>query len=449
VKFPHPLALLTGFIALAAALTWVLPAGQYQRRHDEATGREVVVSGTWHSVPAAPVSPFDAAVAVPKGMIAAADVIFLVLLVGGAFVVVDKTGALGQVTGWLADRLSTRSILVIPVVSLFFAAGGAAENMSEEIIGLIPVLLLLARRMGFDAVVAVAMSFGAAAVGASFSPLNPFQVGIAQRLAQLPLGSGWPYRLVFLALALGLWIWGTMRYASRNRVTADDARRTTHDAGTPVSLGARNAFILLLVLAAFGSYVFGALRLGWELNQLSALFFAMGIVAGAVGGLGVQGTAAAFSEGFASMACAAALIGFARAISVIMDQGHITDTVVNGLFVPIEGRPPGVAALAMMVAHVGIHFPVPSVSGQAVLTMPVLVPLSDLVGLSRQVTVMAYQYGAGLCDLLTPTNGAVMAVITAAGVPYDRWLKFAVPLTALVLALGAAAVLGGIAIGLT
>jgi uncharacterized ion transporter superfamily protein YfcC len=448
VKFPHPLALLTGCIALAAALTWVLPAGQYERRHDDATGREVVVPGTWHPVPAAPVSPFDAVVAIPRGMIAAADVIFLVLLVGGAFVVVDKTGALGQAMGWLAGRLGSRPMLVIPVVSLCFATGGAVENMGEEIIALIPILLLLARRLGFTPVIAVAMSLGAAAVGASFSPLNPFQSGIAQKLAHLPLGSGWLFRSLFLAAALGLWIAGTMRYARRNRV-ANDSRLPTPEEAAPAPLSARSAFILIMVLAAFGTYVYGALRLGWELNQLSALFFAMGVAAGLIGGLGVQGTAGAFAEGFASMAYAAVLIGFARAISVLLDQGHVIDTVVHGMLVPIEGRPPGVAALAMMVAHTGIHFPVPSVSGQAVLTMPVLVPLSDLVGLSRQVTVLAYQYGAGLAELLTPTNGALMAVIAAAGVPYDRWLKFATPLMLLLLALGGAAILSAIAIGLT
>jgi uncharacterized ion transporter superfamily protein YfcC len=448
VKFPHPLALLTGCIALAAALTWVLPAGQYERHHDDATGKEVVVPGTYHAVAASPVSPFDAVVAIPRGMIDAADVIFLVLLVGGAFVVVEKTGALGQATGWLAGLLADRSLLVIPVVSLAFATGGVVENMGEEIIPLIPILLLLAGRLGFSPLVAVAMSLGAAAVGASFSPLNPFQVGIAQKLAQLPLGSGWTFRLAFLVVALALWIAGTMRYAMRNRVT-DSAPLSAPEGMAPKPLGTRNAFILMLVLAAFGSYVYGALRLGWELNQLSALFFAMGVVAGLVGGLGVQGTAAAFSEGFGSMAYAAVLIGFARTISVLLDQGHVIDTVVHGMFVPIEGRPAGIAALAMMVAHVGVHFPVPSVSGQAVLTMPVLVPLSDLIGLQRQVTVLAYQYGAGLGDVLTPTNGALMAVIAAAGVPYDKWLRFAVPLTAALLALGAAALMVGIAVGLT
>ena len=213
MKFPHPLALLIGCIAVAAALTWVLPAGRYDRRSDAATGREVVVPGSFHQVEAAPVDPFKALVAVPRGMADAGSVIFLVFLVGGAFTVVDKTGALRWAMHRLATALRRREVLAIPVVVLFFATGGALENMGEEIIALVPVLLLLASRLGFDALVACAMSFGAAAVGAAFSPINPFQVVIAQQLAHLPPFSGALFRTVFLLAALALWTAACMRFA--------------------------------------------------------------------------------------------------------------------------------------------------------------------------------------------------------------------------------------------
>jgi uncharacterized ion transporter superfamily protein YfcC len=190
------------------------------------------------------------------------------------------------------------------------------------------------------------------------------------------------------------------------------------------------------------------MRLGWDFPQMAALFFVMGVVAGLVGRLGIAGTAAAFGEGFASMAYAASLIGFARAIFVVLNDGHVIDTIVNGIFTPIGHLPVALSAIAMMLAHFALHFPVPSVSGQAVLTMPVLVPLSDLIGLRRQVTVLAYQYGAGLGDKVLPTNGALMAVLAAAGVPYGRWLKWAFPWALVLLALGAAAVLAAIAMGL-
>ncbi|HEX7020270.1 MAG TPA: hypothetical protein VF159_09685, partial [Gemmatimonadaceae bacterium] len=439
-RCPHPLVRLAAGVLLAAALTWVLPAGQYARQHDPLTGRDVVVAGTYHPVAASPVGFFGAVVAIPQGMIAAADVIFFVFLVGGAFAVVERTGALARGADALMRGLSGREALVIPIISIAFAAGGALENMQEEIIALVPALLFLTRRLGYDELVAAAVSIGAAAVGAAFSPINPFQVGIAQKLAHLPLLSGAGFRLIFLAIALVIWIWGTWRYASRTRVPPPAAEQTE-----VAALGARTPIILLLVVAAFATFVYGVFSLGWDFTQMAAVFFIMGALAGLIGGLGVSGTAESLVEGFRSMAFAGLLIGFARSITVVMEQGRVVDTVVNGLFTPLAHVPALLSAGGMMATHVLIHIPVPSVSGQAVLTMPVLIPLADLLGITRQVTVLAYQYGAGLCELVTPTNGALMAILAAAGVRYERWMRAILPMWLALLALGAAAVAVGIA----
>lgn len=445
-RFPHPLTLLTGCILAAAIGSYVLPAGQYDRQADPATGRQVVIAGTYHHVERRPVGPFEALVAIPKGLTDAASVVFLVFLVGGAFTVVDETGALRQAVGWLVRRLHRRETLVIPIVSLAFALGGALENMSEEIIALVPVLLLVTRRLGFDALTAVAISLGAAAVGASFSPINPFQVQIAQKLAGLPLLSGSVFRVCVLAVALVVWIYGTWRHAVRTRVVPDEQDGAAP--GETIALDARRVVVLLLVMTTFTVFVYGVMRLGWDFDQMSALFFAMGLFAGVIGGLGLGGTAQGFVTGFTSMAYAAMVIGFARAIFVVLDQGRIIDTVVNALVTPLQSLPVTLAALGMMVVQAAVHGPVPSVSGQAVLTMPVLVPMSDLIGLSRQVVVLAYQYGAGLTEFITPTNGALMAVTAAAGVKYEDWLKFAIPLFAALLGLGAIAIVVAIALGI-
>jgi uncharacterized ion transporter superfamily protein YfcC len=442
-QFPHPLTLLTGCILASAICSYLLPAGQYDRREDPVTGRKVVVAGTYHHVEQRPVGPFEAFVAIPKGLSDAASGVFLVFLVGGAFTVVDETGALRLAGGWLVRRLQHREALVIPIVSLTFALGGALENMSEEIIALVPVLLLVTRRLGFDALTAVAISVGAAAVGASFSPINPFQVQIAQKLAGLPLLSGSVFRISVLAVALAVWIWGTWRHAVRTRVIPEEP---SEEAET-VALDARRAIVLLLVIVTFAVFVYGVMRLGWDFDQMSALFFAMGLLAGLIGGLGAGGTARGFVTGFTSMAYAAMLIGFARAIFVVLDQGRIIDTVVNTLVTPLQYLPVTLSALGMLLVQAALHGPVPSVSGQAVLTMPVLVPMSDLIGLSRQVVVLAYQYGAGLTEFITPTNGTLMAVTAAAGVKYGDWLEFAVPLFAALLGLGALAIVVAIAIG--
>jgi len=443
VRFPHPLTLLCGCVLLAAAASHVLPAGEYDRRDDPATGRRVVVAGTYHAVPARPVGPFQAVVAVPRGMVDAAQVIFFVFLIGGAFTVVDETGALRHGVDWLVRRFGHSEALVIPAASLAFALGGVLDNMKEEIIALVPVMLLLTRRLGLQPVIAVAMSLGAAAVGAAFSPINPFQVGIAQQLAQLPLLSGAGFRIVFLITALAIWVWGTVRYAARTR----GARATGADPQAAAA-GRRPGAVLTLVLVAFAGLVVGVLRYGWGFNEMAAWFFVLGVAAGLVGGLGMAGTATAFTNGFRAMAYAGLLIGFARAIFVTLEQGRIVDTIVHGLFAPVARLPLGVAAVAMLGLHTIVHVPVPSPSGHAVLTLPILVPLADLLGLSRQVTVLAYQYGGGLCELLTPTNGALMAILAAAQVRYEDWLRFALPLLLVLLTLGAAAIGLGAAVGL-
>jgi len=443
LRFPHPLALLVGFIALVALLSWVLPAGQFDRRDDPVTGRKVVVAGTYHTVPQQPVTPFQAVVAIPKGIADAVSVIALVFLVGGAFGVVDQTGALRRGVGWMVQRLRHRELLVIPICCIAFATGGALENMQEEIIPLVPVLLLLTMRLGFDPLIAAAVSVGAAGVGSAFSPINPFQVGIAQKLAGLPLLSASAYRLVFLALALALWIAATIRYARKTQTVSERPSAEVIE-----RINARDGVVLALVIVTFAIFIVGVMKYGWDFDQMSALFFIMGVIAGLVAGLGVNGTAEAFVEGFRSMAFAGVLIGFARAIYVVAEQGQIIDTIVNGLFAPLSHFPVGVAAFGMMVMHFLVHFPVPSVSGQAVLTLPVLVPLSDLLGLGRQVTVLAYQYGGGLADIVVPTNGALMAILAASGVPYGKWIRFLAPVYVGLFLIGVVAVGIGILIGL-
>jgi uncharacterized ion transporter superfamily protein YfcC len=445
LRVPHPLVLLTGCVVLAAGASYVLPAGEFDRAQDEATGRIVVVAGTFHDVEPSPVGLFEAMIALPRGMTDAAEIIFLVFLIGGAFTVVDESGTLRRAIGSLVRSLKGQDLLVIPVVSLFFAMGGAANNMQEEIIPLIPVLLILTRRVGFTPLVALSMSMGAAYVGAAFSPINPFQVQIAQGLAELPFLSGAFFRAVFLVVALTLWIGATVRYASRTRRPPTAVTDPSEDA----ALTRSDHLVLAMVVLTFALIVVGLLRWGWGFNHLSAAFFIMGVIAGLVSRMGVTGTADAYVKGFREMAYAALLIGFARAIYVVLQDGRVIDTIVHGIFTPLEGLPQLGSALGMIVAQALIHVPVPSASGQAVLTMPVLVPLSDLLGLSRQVTVLAYQYGGGLCDLVTPTNGALMAMLAAGGVRYEDWIRFAAPLYLGVLAVGAVAVAVGVAIGLT
>ena len=421
LRLPHPFAFLLSAILVAAALTWVLPAGQYNRRDDPATGRVVAVPGTYHAVPASPVGPFAAFVAVPRGFIAAADVIAVTLFVGGAFVVVDRLGTLSRLVAVIASTFRGRGLWAVAAVSLVFATLGGLENTEEEIIPLVPVLLLLGRSLGVNAIVVVAMSFGASMVGSAFSPVNPFQAAIAMKLAQVPLGAAFAMRVGMFALATFLWTAWTIAYAARNRTEIIAATSSQK-----VRLTLREVAILLAVIGPMCAYVVGALRLDWGFNELGGLLFFGGMLAGFIGGLRLADTVTAFLEGAQSLLPATMLIGLARSISLVLTDGQIIDTILHALATPLESVSAGASAILMIPLHSIVHVLVPSVSGQAVLTMPILVPLSDLLGLSRHIPVLAYQTGAGLMELLTPTNGALMSVLLAANVRYEQWLRFAI-----------------------
>jgi uncharacterized ion transporter superfamily protein YfcC len=252
-----------------------------------------------------------AAIAVPRGFVAAAEVIAVVLFVGGAWVVVDRLGTLPALVALLVARFRRRGLWAVPVICLFFATMGALENMQEEIIPLVPVLLVLGQGLGVDAVVVVAMSAGAAMIGSAFGPTNPFQAGIALKLAQLPPIAGGALRLAMFVAALVMWIAWTIRYAARNRVSPDETARA--DAST---LPAKHVVILAIAVAPMAAYVYGALRLDWGFNELSGAFLLAALIAGLVGGLGLTKTVTAYLEGAASLVSAAIMIGVARSISL-------------------------------------------------------------------------------------------------------------------------------------
>ena len=434
LRLPHPFVLLLAGVAVAALLTWIIPAGSYERRTHAETGRELVVGGTYHRVEAKPVTPMAAVMSVPRGIVAGADVILTVLFVGGAFALLDATGALSRLVGALVGRTKRPRIIVI-CVGIAFATLGALENMHEEIIALIPTLLVLSSRLGFGAITALSMSVGAAVVGSAFGPTNPFQTGIALRFAELPPMSQPALRFALFAAAVAVWIAWTLAMTKRDDVRPIETEPETSPAT------ARDGVMLALAVLPFIPYVIGVLRFDWGFNELSAIFLLSGFAIGMTSGLGISGTASAYLKGMEGLLSAALFIGVARAISIVLTDGSIIDSIVYGLAAPLDNVPGALAALLMIPMHALLHIPVVSVSGQAVLTMPIMAPLSDLLGVSRDAAVIAYQTGAGLMDMLTPSNGALLAMMLAARVGFGRWLRFAIPGALLVALVGVAGIL--------
>lgn len=440
-RFPDTLVIMLGGILLAWILTYIIPSGAFERITDPETGNTQVVAGSYEQIEADAPGVFDLLLAIPEGIIARADLIVLILLIGGSFYVIEQTGALGQGLQRVVDVLKGREVVALVLVSLLFAAAGATIGLQEEIIALAPILILFARSMGYDAFAALGISYGSAVMGAAFSPINPFAVVIAQEAAELPLLSGSGFRLVVLGLAFVLWTGTMIRYARKNRVP----KKAIETEGNRLSPG--SMLILLLLVATFVWVTYGMLQWGWYFNELSAAFFGLGVVAGLVGKLGLNGTGRAFAAGFREMIFAGVVIGLAQSITILLQDGKVIDSVVYGLFTPLKDLPMGLSALGIYGAQALLHFPVPSYSGQAVLTLPILTPLSDLIGISRQTCVLAYQYGAVNMDLVVPTNGALMGILAVAGISYDKWIRFIWKPALLLFALGGAAIVVSIQTG--
>jgi len=419
-RLPHPFVLLLSAVLVAVAMTWIVPAGRYERRADAVAGRDVVVPGSYARVAQSPIGPMAALLVVPRGIVDGASVILTILFVGGAFALLDTTGALGRLVGSLVGR-TRRPRLLVALVIVAFATLGALENMHEEIIALVPVLLVLSRGLGFGAITALAMSVGAAVVGAAFGPTNPFQTGIALSYAEMPPLSQPTLRFGLLLAAVAVWIAWTLAMTSRD----DERPAVTAPSQAPAT--ARDAWLLAIALVPFVPYVYGVLKLDFGFNELSGLFLIAGFAIGLVSGLSLSNTAAAFLKAMEAMLAASLFVGVARAISVALNDGQILDTILYSLATPLEHTPGVMAAMLMVPLHAILHIPVVSVSGQAVLTMPVMAPLADLVGVSRDAAVIAFQTGAGLMDMVTPTNGALLAMLLGAQVSFSRWLRFAIP----------------------
>lgn len=448
IRLPHPLLLLLGGVVAAAVCTWLLPAGSFERRADAASGRELVIPGTYGTIAATPVGAFQTILAVPRGMAAGADVLITILFVGAAFAMLERTGALGRLVEVVVQR-SRRPQVVLVGVTLAFATFGALENMQEEIVALIPTLLVLSRGLGFGPLTALSVSVGGAAVGSAFGPTNPFQTGIALRFAELPPFSQPVLRTVAFVLAVAVWCGWVVYGASREAREVERAGASSHApsalptaplAGGAVPIERRDLLLLLLAVVPFAPYVYGVLQWEWGFHELSALFLVAGYAIGLTAGFSLADCTEELIAGMKAMLPATIYVGTARAIGLVLADGHVLDTIIHGLSLPLQVAPPVVAPLLMIPVQALMHVVVPSVSGQATLTMPIMAPLAELVGAGRDAAVLAFQTGAGLTDALVPTNGAVLAMLAAAGVSVARWWRFAGPGLLLVALVGAAAV---------
>ncbi|HEX9800044.1 MAG TPA: AbgT family transporter [Thermoanaerobaculia bacterium] len=430
LRVPHPYALLFGLVVVAAMATWLLPAGEYERRQE--AGRTVVDPASFHELERRPAGVVEVLLAFPRGLAATAPIVFYIFLIGGTFGVLQATGALEAGIAALVARAGGRGELVLPLLVFVFAVGGGTIGMAEETLPFLPGLVVLARRLGYDEVIAGAVALVGAGAGFSGAFLNPFTVGVAHGIAGLPLFSGMGYRLIVwstLTLATMLYVGGAAR---RHRVPAS--------IGAPGSaeerLGGRGGWVLAVLAAALALVVVGSFRWGWGLVELSGLFLGVAVVAGVAGGLSAERIATSFVDGASSLAGAALVVGLARGVLVVLDGARATDAILHSLADAVSGLPAWMTVVGIYGVQVLLSCLVPSGSGQAALSLPILLPLGDLVGITRQTSVLAYQFGDGFTNVFTPTQGYFMAGLALIGVPWTRWARFVAPLIGIWIALG-------------
>lgn len=420
-------------------LTYLVPAGSYERIFSETANRNVVDPTSFAYVEQAPVSFFDFLHAIPNGMVEVADIMVFIFVVGGAFNIITQTGAMENGIRKLAFKLQGREKLIIPMMMFVFSLGGATFGMSEETIIFIPIGIALARALGYDAIVGMAMVTFGAAIGFASGFMNPFTVGVAQKIAELPTFSGMPLRVgVWLAMVIAVPLC-ILRYANKVKANPEfsyvrDLELAQKDsriiAIEDVPLRTRDILVLLVLAGGLGVIVFGVVRFGWGVLDIAAVFLSMGIVGGIVGGTSPNQMARDFVGGAKDIAMGALIVGIARGILVVMSDGMILDTIVHGLASLISGLPKAVAAEGMLLVQCVINFFIPSGSGQASTTMPIMTPLADIIGLTRQTAVLAFQFGDGFTNAIIPTHGTLCASLGVAGIPFNKWFKFALPVVA-------------------
>jgi uncharacterized ion transporter superfamily protein YfcC len=463
-KVPHTLVLLFGMVVLAQILTYLLPAGAFERV-ENAAGRLQVVPGSFRLTPdAGSLSPLAFLTAIPEGFSAAHEIIFFVFIIGGAFAVLRASGAVDAALGALLRKLGGRPFWLVTGGILVFAVGSSTIGMAEEYLPFVPVLVVLAHALGYDAVVAVGIMAVGYGIGYGVAAINPFTVMIAQDVAGLEPASGIWYRIALLLVFLPIGIHHVWSYAKKvgrdpTESLLAGAEMDEGSASSQSTLSEQSAqnqhphmtsthkWVLAAVVASLVLLIYGLSQWHWYLVEMGGLFVALAILLAIIARMSPDRTAIEFGKGAAELTTTALMIGVARGIQVVLDDGGVVDTIVHGISLPLQELPGTLSAVGMFFVQSMANLFIPSGSGQAYVTMPIMAPLADLVGVSRQVAVLAYQFGDGFTNILVPTNAVIVGILAMAAIPFDRWFRFIIPFMLKIWLVGSIALAVAVLIG--
>lgn len=452
LKVPHTLVLLYGMVVLAYVLTLVLPAGSFETQVEH--GHEVVVPGTYAVIEESVSQPWwSLFTVIPRGLESAQGIIFFVFIIGGALAVIRATGALDAALARILHRFGGQPALLILMGMLAFAVGSSTIGMAEEYIPLIAILITLCVGMRMDTVAAVGIMVVGYGVGYGTAVMNPFTVLVAQEVAGLQPVSGLEFRLAMFLPFFAIGYIHLLRYAKRVReqpdasLVADVPEAQPPESPENEDLNTRQRLVLAATLAALILVVWGIKVHQWYFIELGGVFVALAIVIGLLARMSFDDMAKKFISGAGELIGTALLVGFARAIEITLSDGQVLHTIVNGLSQPLLAAGAEMSAVGMVFIQSVLNFFIPSGSGQAYVTMPLMAPISDIVGVSRQVAVLAYQMGDGFMNMIVPTNAVLMSILGICGIPYGRWFRFIWPLIVQLLIAGSLTMVIAVAIG--
>ena len=436
-RFPDSLVLIFSIIIVAQLFSYVLPHGEYNRVEVPGAHRTMVENGTYHEVGEGEhvtLAPWAVLTALPEGLAAAQEIIFLVFLVGGVIALLRESGAIDAALHGAVTRLGKSPWILILGTSILFGLGSFTIGMGEEYVPLIPIIVTMCLAMKLDSIVAMGMIWVPYGIGWACAGTNPFGVVIAQGIAGVPLTSGLATRWVLLALFLAIGFHHVYAYARKIQkdpsasLVADVDYSTGFEAPHDVKVtGPRIAILAIFVIGLVG-FVYGVKVHGWYITELNAIFLGIGGLAVILSRMKPNVASATFIRGASEMTAAALLIGFARTIEVVLSNGQIIDTIIHSIASTLEGTGPYVSAIGMLVVQTICNFFIPSGSGQAYVTMPIMSPLATLTGVPQQVAVLAYQFGDGFTNMVVPTSALVMGTLALGKIPYTRWVRFVTPL---------------------
>ncbi len=453
LKVPHTLVLLFGMMVFALLLTYALPQGKFETI-ENAEGRSVVVPNSYEKFPEKSLlSVWSLFTVLPKAFADSQGIIFFIFIIGGALSVIRATGTIDAFLGKMLERFGDKPQILIVVSMLVFAIGSSTLGMAEEYLPFITVLIALCLGLQMDRVTAVGIMVVGYGVGYGVAAINPFTVMIAQEIAGVTPTSGILYRLIlFIPFFLVGWH-HVQKYALGVQMNPSKGFRPDENdiKNNPITsyplLTKLHWFILILVLLALGLIIFGISYWHWYLTELGAIFFGLTIIVVLVSRTSPSKAAKDFGVGASELTLTALLIGFARSIALLLEEGQVLDTIVNAMAIPLQKMGPELASIGMFGFQSVLNFFIPSGSGQAYVTMPLMSPIADLTGVSRQIAVLAYQFGDGFTNMIVPTNAVLMGIIGIAGIPYDRWFRFIFPLMVKFWVIGSVALMLAVWIG--